>query len=234
MLQCAAQMGFEGVQLKPSQYGGLSSTEFRAAFGEQSALVCGGLIVYANSDISGWRSQLEPILEFAAEVRAGHVCICGGVARGDVEARQREAAQTLGQIGELAAASGLKISLHNHADSLFETRADLDAMMKYLAPQLCGITLDTAHLAKAGMENIAALIRHFGPRIVNLHLKDIDSAGQFCPLGMGALDLDAALLALGEIEYDQWLIVDEESRDYEIKSAFEISRDFLHKRGFWG
>ena len=230
MLDLAARHGFEGVQLKPPQYRGLSAAQFRETYAENSALVRGGLIFYVGAEIESWRAHLEPVLSFAAAVGAGHVCVCGAVGRqANGAKRQREAARALNEIGRIGAGLGLQISLHNHADSLFETAEDLDFTLGHLEPELCGLTLDTAHFAKAGIADIAALVRRFGPRIVNLHLKDMDAGGRFCPLGTGTLALDEVVSALAEIRYDQWLIVDDESLDFEVEDAFGISRDFLRK-----
>jgi inosose dehydratase len=121
----------------------------------------------------------------------------------------------------------VKVSLHNHARSIFETTADLLRMVELLDPDVCGLTLDTAHLAKAGESEAAAWIPRLQSHLWNVHLKDLDENGRFCPVGRGTLDLRSVLEVLPAIGYRHWLIVDDESRDVGLHEAFAVSRVYL-------
>jgi inosose dehydratase len=80
----------------------------------------------------------------------------------------------------------------------------------FSAARQVGLTVDTAHLAKSGITDIAGLIRDFGGVIDNIHAKDY-ADGEFRILGRGALDFDGVMAALRDIDYGGWLCVDEES-----------------------
>jgi len=237
MLETAAEFGFAGVQLKENQYrdAGLSAEGFRDAYGAAADLVRGGLIAYPGGDIDAWEAHLLPIFNFAARVQAGHVCICAGVPRaGDLGALQNHAAETLRRLGGFAREKSLRISLHNHADSPFETPEDVLRMAELLDPALCGLTLDTAHFAKGGCRDIAGMIPGLQAHLLNIHLKDLLPDGRFCPVGQGTLAMDAILEQVARIGFREWLIIDEESMHVPMREAFEISRDFLAQRGIAG
>ena len=141
--------------------------------------------------------------------------------------RFQQVAKVLTAIGEKARGQGTWISIHNHANCLFENENDLAILFEHLEPKVCGFTLDTAHAAKAGIKDIASLVHHFREHLNNVHLKDVSDSGVFCPLGRGTLELGSVLQALNTIGYDEWLIVDEESRDFSTDEAYRISMDFL-------
>jgi sugar phosphate isomerase/epimerase len=234
ILAAARRHGFEGVQLKQNQYEAYTSSAegFRDAYGELAALVRGGLIAYPGGDPAGWASKVEPAISFAAALGAGHVCICANTDASDVSAaRIKAVADVLAGIGRDAQSRGVVISLHNHAGTLFESEEDLARLFDLLDPGLCGLTLDTGHTAKAGIEDAAGLVERFGGHLVNVHLKDLSAEGRFCPVGTGTVDLGSVLDAVASVGYEGWLIVDEESRDLPTDEAFRISRGYLEDRG---
>lgn len=234
MLAEAEKLGFSGVQLKPHQYdtleGGLTQSAFAGAYGPRAKLACGGLISYCGGDISRWELHLLPVFDFAHSIAADHICICAGVARPPSgKPAHEEAARTLMALGKIARTKDLRLSLHNHADSIFESREDILRMAELLDPEYCGLTMDTAHFAKAGCTEIETLVPQLSNHLLNVHLKDLDEKGQFCPLGRGRLDLSSIIRALKTIGYEQWLIVDDESMDLPMKEAFAISRAYLNE-----
>ena len=232
MLGLAQEFGFEGVQFKPNQYGGpggpLTAEEFRQSYGNRADLVRAGLIVYCRPNLSEWKRQVFPVAKFAAQVGAQHICICAGVPKPTSgKAPHAEAAAMLNLLGAEGKLRGVHLSLHNHAHSIFESADDLLRMVDLLDPELCGITLDTAHLAKGGHTDAASLIPRLRSHLWNVHLKDLDDSGRFCPIGRGTLDLRAVLETLPVVGYENWLIVDDESREVGVEEAFAASREFL-------
>lgn len=73
-----------------------------------------------------------------------------------------------------------------------------------------GLTVDTAHLVKSGVSDIAGLIRDLRDVIDNFHLKDF-ADGCFRVLGTGDIDFGPVFAAILETGYDGWLSADEES-----------------------
>jgi inosose dehydratase len=231
MLALARQHGFQGVQLKQGQYAahlGVPS-DFRKEHGELAALSRGGLVAYPGGDTSAWAEKLKPIVAFAATVDAGHVCACTMVARG--EGAHARVATTLNAIGADAARQGVSISLHNHLGGLFESEGDFEILAGAFDTKAIGFTIDTGHTAKAGIRDAGALVRRYARLLRNVHLKDMDAQGHFCPLGRGGVDLRGVLKALRDVGYDGWLIVDEETHGMPTDEAFGVAAAYLRKEG---
>ena len=87
--------------------------------------------------------------------------------------------------------------------------------------------MDTAHLAKSGVADIAGLIRDFGGVIDNVHAKDYEQ-GHFRILGRGSLDFTPIMAALGDVGYRGWLCVDEES-PASLAEGLRVSREYLYE-----
>jgi inosose dehydratase len=231
MLAGARRHGFDGVQLKQGQYAAHVNAPdgFGKEHGSLAALCCGGLVAYPGGDVAAWAEKLAPIVKFAAAVEAGHVCICTTVKRD--EGAYDSVAKTLNGIGGDAAAQGVSISLHNHVGGVFENEDDFGALANRLGGSKAGFTLDTGHTAKAGIADAGALVRRHQSLLRNVHLKDLDTEGHFCPLGRGGVDLDGVLKALRDVGYDGWLVVDEETHGLPTDEAFGVAAAYLRKRG---
>lgn len=237
VLELARAFGFEGVQLKPAQYNAhvAAPETFAERYAKLANLAAGGLIFYPSRVATDWPAQLEPILHFAAKVGASHICICSGVyATTASDEEVQTVANVLTEIGQRAQSLGLVISIHNHVASVVESETDIARLLDRLDPKRCGLTLDTAHAAKAGIQSVPALIARFQKHLLNVHLKDLDADGKFCALGTGTLDMRPILRELKALGYDQWLIVDEETVGLSTREAFEIARDYLQREGVAG
>ena len=123
---------------------------------------------------------------------------------------------------EACGALGLKVGLHNHMGTPVETSDQLAEFMR--ACPGVGLILDTAHLAAAGGDAVAAADIYAG-RLVAVHLKDwvvTDPTmglgrwtewGRFCGLGCGSIGLDNAAV-LGRLTangYDGWVFVEHDT-----------------------
>jgi inosose dehydratase len=137
-------------------------------------------------------------------------------------------------------AAGFEPTFHHHAGTFVESTEEID---RFLAEVDMGLTLDTGHLFIAGGDPLAAVHR-WGPRINHLHLKDVDlaelrrvlaagggmrevwSSGSFVAFGRGDIDLDTVLAALDELDYDGWVVVEQDvlNADDISLAAFEAER----------
>ncbi len=90
--------------------------------------------------------------------------------------------------------------------------------------------MDTAHLAKSGVDDIPAFLAEFAPIVDNIHLKDYSEQdradGEWRLLGEGELDLDGILRQLAADDFEGWLCVDEES-SASLDEGFRVSRAWL-------
>lgn len=227
----AALNGFAGVQMKPSQYEPfLKPEDFANAYGEFASLAQGGLILYPSGDPDSWMDQVLKLIPFSHAVGANHICLCACIfSSGGSEEQVKILASALTSIGKESTQQDVAISIHNHVNSIVETERDILRLLNQLDPSLCGLTYDTAHAAKSGIADLTGLIGKVISHLLNVHLKDLDAEGNFCPLGRGRLDLAPVVALLREVQFDQWLIVDDESTGYSTADAMTISREFLNR-----
>ncbi len=228
LIQCAIANGFDGIQFKTSQLRAwrfdpqvLLSIDPRA-----KDLAAAGAVYHPGGDYAQWAQPTQQVLGFVRALGGEHVCYCFSPASAaDVVAGQ------LMETGRMYAEAGVAFSFHNHADTIVGTLDEIRNMCDLLDPAACGLTFDTAHAAACGIDDLGQAVRALASHITNVHLKDIDAAGRFCPVGTGRLDLGAIVEALRDVEYDRWLIVDEESRDCTTPQACALSAEFLHNQG---
>jgi len=126
--------------------------------------------------------------------------------------------------GAIVRAAGFEPTFHHHAGTFVESAEEVD---HFLAEVDMGLTLDTGHLFIAGGDPLDA-VRRWGPRINHLHLKDVDlaelrrvlaagggmpevwSSGAFVAFGRGDIDLDAVLTAVDDLDFDGWVVVEQD------------------------
>jgi inosose dehydratase len=125
---------------------------------------------------------------------------------------------------ELAARRGFEPTLHAHTATHVEAPWEIERALELTD---VGLLVDTGHLLIGGTDPIQAL-RDWGERVNYVHVKDVrldvlrqvvaDRAdmleawrrGIFCELGEGDVDLEAFFAALGEADYQGWIVVEQD------------------------
>lgn len=123
--------------------------------------------------------------------------------------------------------TGLRSAFHPHTGVWIETPEETRELLRRIDPSLVGLCLDTGHFRFGGGDPVAGLREH-GDRVWHVHFKDHDpvvagrsraegwdydhsiEAGVFCELGQGEVDFPAALAVLREIEYQGWIVVEQD------------------------
>ncbi len=125
--------------------------------------------------------------------------------------------------------AGLPTAFHPHGGTYVETPAEIRRLADRLDPALVGICLDVGHVIVGGGDPVE-LLEELGPRVTQVHLKDVDpdvldrlrrgAIGRFTDavrsrlfteLGGGSLDVDAVIDRLADRDYDGWLMVEQDS-----------------------
>ncbi|MGH3487120.1 MAG: sugar phosphate isomerase/epimerase family protein [Actinopolymorphaceae bacterium] len=223
------EAGYAGLQLKGGQYGSyLDDPEgFRDEWSRDAACVT-GLITGGTLDPDGLTS-LRSTVAFASAVGSERVVFCHGLAREGVsDADIAGFARTLSEVGREAADQGVALSLHHHYNQPVMHRPDFDVFFDAADTDAVHLTVDTAHLVKSGITDVAGLVADFASVVDNLHVKDF-ADGEWRLLGEGVIDLDALFATLRDIDYDGWLCVDEETRT-EIAGAMDVSMEYVRSR----
>lgn len=220
--------GYGGLQLKYDQYGAyLAQPErFLERWGADRSCVAPGLIAGGLLDEAGIAS-LRGLFRFARAVGTERVIFCHSQPRRDVthEALKRYAA-LLSRLGKEALDQGVSLSLHHHYGQPVMYRQDFEVFFDAVDAGSVKLTIDTAHLVKSGIDNIAGIIRDYRSVLDNIHLKDIAN-GEFTLLGQGTIDFTPVFVELRTINYAQWVCADEESGN-ECLAAMEACARFIH------
>ncbi len=217
--------GYEGLQLKGNQYAPYldSPARFRDEWGDDPAHVS-SLITMSPLDEEG-TERLRGLFRFAEAVGAQRVVLCHDVPRAGLTDDDLVGfARLLSGLGRESSDLGVRLSLHHHANQPVMHRRDFDVFFDAVEDSAVALTVDTGHLVKSGVLDIAGLLRDLAPVIDNVHLKDY-ADGEFRLLGKGTVDFDGVPAALATLD-GATLCVDEESRA-EIGEGLEVSRRFL-------
>jgi len=128
------------------------------------------------------------------------------------DAQWRGMANAFNEIARRAANMGMITAIHPHTGTLIEMRAEIDAILNAIDPELVGFAPDTGQIAKGGADMIATL-RTYKDRIQHVHLKDYGGGKEtgyagYEPVGNGVLDIPAVFEILEEANFDGWITVE--------------------------
>ena len=148
-------------------------------------------------------------------------------------------ADCLSKAGKETLENGVKTSIHPHLNGLIETREHLDKFMEYSDPRYVWLDPDSAQAYLAGF-NAADAVRKYKDRIACADIKDAKSKFEkvdkrqwvhgkgwplakskddlfvweldrrYVDLGHGEVDLKDYVRALKEINFNGWLIVEDD------------------------
>ena len=149
----------------------------------------------------------------------------------------------LNRAGEALQQIELRTVYHPHAGTSIERRFEFERVLAGTDPSLVGLCLDTGHIAYGGDDPVAAFVDH-SERIAHLHFKDVDvpalaqakaegvdflemiRRGVFAALGKGTVDFAKVLGALEKVDYDGWIVIEQDAAANPLEDAI-TSRRFL-------
>jgi sugar phosphate isomerase/epimerase len=184
-----------------------------------------------EADLAG----AEQALAFA---RAMGVPLClGGPAAPSREDHERSFAQAVRfyrAVAERGAAAGVVVCVHPHSHygSLVESADEYDALLAATEDVGLMFNPDAGHIVRGGQDLMACLRRHRS-RIAHVHIKDVDAAGNWQPLGGGRIPWREVLDFLQESGYTGWIVAEEESdaAHADQAAAILVNRTYLRSLG---
>ncbi len=239
-LQDAADIGYEGMEL---------GRKFPRIGSELLPKLSG----YGLRLIGGWHSGFlsERSVKAEWDAAAGHVRLleeCGsqvlvygecGMMAGDApwdeplsqgpELKAIDLSDYAAKLGEFAVRlqdRGIKLAYHYHLKMLVEKAEEISALFESTRQEV-GLLLDTGH-AYAAEADYGEILRHFGSRVVHVHLKDVRRevlerarredisfnsavrAGLFTVPGDGDLDFTEIKNFIQSSGYHGWVVVEAE------------------------
>jgi inosose dehydratase len=152
------------------------------------------------------------------------------------------------QCCEIARTFGLQALFHQHAGTWIETASEVEELLRRAPSPLLKLCWDVGHAIYGGIDPVQ-VVRKYPERIAYIHLKDVDAvvlesgrADQvdfreairrrvFTEVGSGCLDVPSLLQALRDIQYDGWLMVEQDSTRHTPLESARQSRAYLRSFG---
>jgi len=124
-------------------------------------------------------------------------------------------------------ATGLRTVFHHHCATWVEAPWEIEALLTRTDPALVGLCLDTGHITYGGGDPVE-LLHKFSDRVWHVHFKDCQPEiagraraegwdyqtalghGLFCELGHGSVDFAAIRLSLAALDYQGWIVVEQD------------------------
>jgi len=203
-LREATKAGYEAVEAADAGLGRAAQT-----YGLE---VCG---TYASGPLHRPWAELDADSAFMAPARTvvelgGDYLVVNADPKGSWSQRERKSEDELKRQGEnlsrLAHAvgeMGLRLLLHNHADSATLHLDDLRSVTEFSTPEV-GVCLDTGW-ALVSEDDPVARVRSLGARLGGLHLRNHRGKVPTEWLGSGDMNVGAFVQALKDVGYSGWL-----------------------------
>ncbi len=174
-----------------------------------------GTISLETSDVQALRSKFEYCK------RAG----IGVMVAGD------PTPENLPAVEKLVKEFDIRLAIHNHGpeDKLWHAPSDILRAVNQMDRRI-GCCIDVGHTERAG-EDVVKAIHEAGPRLFNLHMKDLtsfDSKESQVPVGQGKMPIREIFRALQAIDYRGFVDLEYEVHPEDpfpgVKSSFEFMR----------
>jgi inosose dehydratase len=155
------------------------------------------------------------------------------------------AVELIHDVAHAAHARGHLLVYHPHTGTFVETPAEVEWLMQSTDPDQVGLCLDVGHYIVGGGDPVEAL-RRYGTRVRHVHMKDVDAsvlqklragaladfldalrARIFTELGNGVLDVSGVVRELARLEYEGWLMCEQDTTWRQPAESAAISRSIL-------
>jgi inosose dehydratase len=243
MLDWMAETGYAGIEITNTMIGEFYDRpeEFADELGRRNMKLAA--FAYATTgftdpdlweeDLAGARRALEFVRHFP-EPRLG----LGGAAHPsgeDAQAKLDQAIRFYNEVGRIGTDLGVSVNVHPHSHhgSLLESAESYAYLIDHLDARYVSFGPDTGHIVRGGQDLMACLETYIS-RITHLHLKDANAAGEWVALGEGVCDLLAVLALLESVEYEGWIVAEEESDEarQDGLAAIRKNRAYLRAIGY--
>ncbi|MDN3593749.1 sugar phosphate isomerase/epimerase family protein [Zunongwangia endophytica] len=142
--------------------------------------------------------------------------------------------ETFNTIGEKCKKAGIELLYHNHDFEFKENEngiVPIEYFLENTDPDLVNFQMDLYWVTKAGADPVAYFEKYPG-RFKLWHVKDMDEAGNFTPVGEGTIDFERILDKRKESGMKYYIVEQDNTFDLEPLEAIKISHENLRDFGF--
>jgi inosose dehydratase len=134
--------------------------------------------------------------------------------RHDLEARRRSLVNIVNTVSARAAAKGIPCSFHPNSPhtSIIRTEEDYKVVLESLDTTVTGWTPDVGHIINGGMDPLTKM-KEYASLINHVHYKDWNGEPEFALMGKGKVDLVSITQWLKDINYNGWIICEDEGEE---------------------
>jgi sugar phosphate isomerase/epimerase len=244
MLDIIAGAGYAGVEITNTMIAGY----YDDPEGFARALDKRGLI-FASFGFIPEHSYTDPALidreieyarrgiEFVRHFPECRLDLAGGSSpnRENLDEKFQAMCRIYNEVGAIADGKGVSVDFHphSHAGSIIERAEEYQRVMECTDASIIGWCPDSGHIVRGGLDFIDTITR-YGDRIRNFHFKDVDSQGNWKLMGEGICDFGKAFEMLEGMDYEGWVIAEEESGEARAdqRDAVTRNRDYLQTLGY--
>jgi inosose dehydratase len=169
-------------------------------------------------------SYFDKLIEIAASVGCERYILAGPEIRREIREKDYiELAGELNRIGKKCDNLNIKASYHPHLSTMVENKDQLAMLCRFIDPDLVHLTLETGHLALAGVD-LFEVLDGFHERIDHVYFKDVRN-GKFVELGEGTINFPLLLKKLKSYGYNGWIMIEDEVNSPTLPYAGSTARN---------
>ena len=236
LLEYAAKAGYKYAQLQGGSFGQLEAEALKVrieAHGLKGAVIAGG--GFGGKDEEEIEIQTRTIIKSIqiAEV-LGSKYLYSGPAHGchsREPGNMERFVEGIKRVLELTPDSNMGFAFENHPNMILTYTKDYEKLLTTVDNPRVGMCLDVGHFHSFHQDAVP-LIRSFGPRVFDVHLKD-HIGTQSVSIGRGEIDLTAIMNALIEVGYKGSLTVELEVEDQENTLRY-VREAYVYLKGMLG
>lgn len=228
------ECGLTATELGPDGYLPQNAEALAALLAAYDLSLCGAfvpLVLHKPDRLASSYERARRQAQILAELHAENFVLATPAEDGDYDHRdpmdagaKAVFAESLPAIAEIVESFGLRMVVHPHAGTMFETPQDLDFLLNETEVNIC---LDTGHIVVGGGDPLQVAMRA-GSRVKHVHLKDCDAAGarrirsgvstysaevkagMYRPLGQGDAQIAEVIRFLDSNNYQGKLVLEQD------------------------
>jgi sugar phosphate isomerase/epimerase len=173
-------------------------------------------------------------IDIAADLGSDCVSFWSGILRdsADEPTAFQRLLEGLKPVVNYATARGQTLAFEPEPGMFIDTLARYEQLLERLDAPHFKLTLDVGHLHCQGEVPIADYIRHWGPRLANIHIEDMrQGVHEHLQFGEGEIDFPPVIDALRQVGYDGGLYVELSRHSHAAPTAARQAFEFLSKCG---